>query len=46
MPYFYGCRGKDFRPCFNKIGGLRVLNSAPYMALTASAPPAIKADVL
>ena len=30
-------RGKDFRPAFANIGGLRALTDVPFMALTASA---------
>ena len=35
-PYY---RGKAFRPAFAKIGGLRALAQAPFMALTATASP-------
>ena len=31
-------RGEDFRTAFKKIGGLRSLTDAPFMALSASAP--------
>ena len=31
------CRGNDFRTAFRKIGGLRALTVAPFMALSASA---------
>ena len=31
-------RGKDFRHCFKKIGGLRALTDVPIIALTATAP--------
>lgn len=34
-------RGSDFRTSFRRIGGLRALTSAPFMALSASAPPTI-----
>ena len=30
-------RGNNFRPSFEKIGGLRAFTNAPFMALTASA---------
>lgn len=30
---------------FRQTGGLRALTSAPFMALTASAPPNIEADI-
>ena len=30
-------RGKDFRPAFANIGGLRALTDVPFMASTASA---------
>ena len=35
-------RGKDFRRSFSQLGGLRALNRAPFMALTASAPPDVE----
>lgn len=34
-------RDSDFRTAFKSIGGLRALTSAPFMALSASTPPAI-----
>lgn len=34
-------RGSDFRTSFNSIGGLRALTDAPFMALSASAPPLV-----
>ena len=39
--YMYVCnviRGDDFRTAFKKLGGLRSLTCAPFMALSASAP--------
>ena len=39
-------RGQDFRTAFEKIGGLRALTAAPFMALTASAPPEIEATIV
>ena len=38
-------RGKDFRKCFKKIGGLRALTDMPIMVLTATASEAMKASV-
>ena len=38
-------RGQDFRKSFKMIGGLRALSSAPFMALSASAPPDIEAEI-
>ena len=38
-------RGEKFRTAFRQLGGLRALTSAPFMALTASAPPSIEAEV-
>ena len=38
-------RGKDFRKCFKEIGGLRALTDVPIMALTATAPEAMKASI-
>lgn len=38
-------RGEKFRTAFQKLGGLRALTNAPFMALTASAPPRIEAEV-
>ena len=35
------CRGPVFRTAFMSIGGLRALTDAPFMALSASAPPSI-----
>lgn len=34
-------RGSDFRTAFKSIGGLRALTDAPFMALSASAPPPV-----
>ena len=39
-------RGRDFRTDFEKIGGLRALTSVPFMALTASAPPDVRATII
>ena len=39
------CRGKDFREYFKRIGGIRALVDVPFMALTASAPPEVQADI-
>ena len=36
---FYDSRGKNFRPPYDKIGGLRALTKAPFICLTATAPP-------
>lgn len=38
-------RGETFRTAFQWLGGLRALTSAPFMALTASAPPSVEAEV-
>lgn len=38
-------RGSDFRQVFSRIGGLRALTSVTFMALTASAPPTIQAEI-
>ena len=38
-------RGEKFRTAFRQLGGLRALTSAPFMALTASVPPSIEAEV-
>ena len=32
----YKCRGREFRPQFEKIGALRAVASVPFMALTAT----------
>ena len=34
------------RTDFEKIGGLRALTSVPFMALTASAPPEVRATII
>ena len=39
-------RGPEFRKAFKRIGGLRALTKVPFMCLTASAPPAIEAEIL
>ena len=38
-------RGETFRRAFQHIGGLRALTKAPFMALTASAPPEIEREI-
>ena len=38
-------RGETFRKAFRHIGGLRALTKAPFMALTASAPPEIEREI-
>ena len=40
------CRGRDFRTAFTRIGGLRALTDAPFMALTALAPPNIESAIV
>ena len=39
-------RGSDFRKSFAVIGNLRALTKAPVMALTASAPPHVEAELV
>ena len=39
-------RGQDFRKSFKMIGGLRALVSAPFMALSALAPPDVEAEII
>jgi len=39
-------RGSNFREAFNKIGSLKALSKAPFMALTASAPPAFVKEIV
>ena len=39
-------RGSGFRESFARLGGLRALSKAPFMALTASAPPHVEAEIL
>ena len=39
-------RGIDFRKSFKEIGGLRALIEAPFMALTASAPPSVESEII
>ena len=39
------CRGKEFRKDFKRIGEIRALVDVPFMALTASAPPQVQADI-
>lgn len=38
-------RGSDFRTAFCKLGGLRAFTDAPFMALTASAPPDVQTTI-
>ena len=38
-------RGKNFRPAYDKIGGLRALTKAPFICLTATAPPEIRSEI-
>lgn len=42
--FFY--RGRDFRTAFDKLGGLRALTDAPFMALTASAPTNVQSAIV
>ena len=42
---FYTSRGKDFRKCFEEIGGLRALTDVPIIALMATAPQVVKASI-
>ena len=47
MYYLLGAiRGTDFRRSFSKLGGLRALTNAPFMALTATAPPNVEAALM
>ena len=41
----YVCGGKDFRKDFKRVGEIRALVDVPFMALTASAPPQVQADI-
>ena len=38
-------RGETFHKAFQHIGGLCALTKAPFMALTASAPPEIETEI-
>ena len=38
-------RGGDFRKAFKLLGGLRALTDAPFMALSASAPPSVRLEI-
>ena len=38
-------RGTDFREAFKLLGGLRAIIVAPFMALTASAPPPVQREI-
>ena len=44
--YLIILRGSGFRESFSRLGGLRPLSRAPFMALTASAPPHVEAEIL
>lgn len=44
--YIYFCRGPNFRTAFKKLGGLRAIAEAPFMALSASAPPAFEKEIV
>lgn len=39
-------RGSDFRTAFHKLGGLRSLIDAPFMALSASAPSQVQETII
>ncbi len=39
-------RGADFRTSFERIGGLRALTKAPFLSLTASAPPDVECHII
>ena len=41
----YYVRGEKFRTAFQQLGGLRALTPAPFMALTASVPANVEAEV-
>ena len=41
----WSCRGPEFRTVFERIGGLRALTKAPFMALTASDPPTVEEKI-
>ena len=43
--YYFVYRGRNFRPSFEKIGGLKALTNAPVMALTASASSSIQQTI-
>ena len=40
------CRGAEFRRAFSRIGELRGLTRAPFMSLTASAPPEVESKLV
>ena len=42
---YHDNRGKNFRPTYERIGGLRALTKAPFICLTATAPPEIRAEI-
>ena len=46
IQFIFYSRGKDFRISFSHLGGLRALTSAPFLALTASAPADIEKHVI
>ena len=39
-------RGDDFQVAFKKLGGLRALTSVPFMALTTTASPKTRSDII
>ena len=39
-------RGADFRRAFSKLGGLRAVTNLPFMALIATAPPHVEAELI
>ena len=39
-------RGESFRKSFQQVGGLRAIIEAPFMALTASASPAVESKII
>lgn len=44
---FFSQWGNDFRPAYRKIGLIRkMLKSTPIIALTATATPAVRQDIL
>ena len=38
-------RGKKFRTAFGKVGGLRAVTRAPFMALTATASSDVQSEI-
>ncbi len=41
----HDARGKNSRPAYDKIGGLRALTKAPFICLTATAPPEVRSEI-